>query len=242
MNDVMTQVMGEFFGTLVLVLLGNGIVAGVCLDKTKSNNAGWIAIALAWGLAVTVGVYISGFMSPAHLNPAVTLAMFAVGALEGSLVLPYIAAQFLGAMVAAILLVIHYYPHYKETKDQGAILATFSTGPAIRDTWSNVFGEALGTAVLVIGIMSLGNHDLAPGLAPVLVGAIVVAIGFSLGGTTGYAINPARDLGPRIMHAVLPIPNKGDSDWSYAWIPVVGPILGGVLGALLYNAIIVACA
>ena len=186
MNDVMTQVMGEFFGTLVLVLLGNGIVAGVCLDKTKSNNAGWIAIALAWGLAVTVGVYISGFMSPAHLNPAVTLAMFAVGALEGSLVLPYIAAQFLGAMVAAILLVIHYYPHYKETKDQGAILATFSTGPAIRDTWSNVFGEALGTAVLVIGIMSLGNHDLAPGLAPVLVGAIVVAIGFSSSPTKGW--------------------------------------------------------
>lgn len=238
MQSVMTQFIGELIGTFMLVLLGNGIVAAVVLNKTKSNNAGWLSITIGWGFAVTVAVYISGFLSSAHLNPAVTLAMFATGSMESSLVLPYIAAQFLGAMAAAGVLLLHYYPHYKETKDAGSVLATFSTGPAIRHTWSNVLGEALGTAVLVIGIMSLGKHELTGGLAPIIVGLIVISIGLSLGGTTGYAINPARDLGPRIVHALLPVPNKKDSDWGYAWIPVVGPILGGVVGALLYNAII----
>lgn len=193
---------------------------------------------MGWGIAVTVAVYISGFMSGAHLNPAVTLAMAAIGSLPWSQVVTYLVAQFLGAMLGALVLYLHYYPHWKETKDAGTILACFSTGPAIRHTWSNLLGEALGTAVLVITVMAIGPNKVAAGFGPIIVGFVVMAVGFSLGATTGYAINPARDLGPRIMHALLPIPNKGDSDWSYAWIPVLGPILGGVAGALIYQVIL----
>lgn len=222
---------GELLGTFILVLLGDGVVSACILNKTKAQNSGWIAIVLGWGIAVTVAVYISGFMSGAHLNPAVTLAMAAIGSLPWSQVVTYLVAQFLGAMLGALVLYLHYYPHWKETKDAGTILACFSTGPAIRHTWSNLFGEALGTAVLVITVMAIGPNKVAAGFGPIIVGFVVMAVGFSLGATTGYAINPARDLGPRIMHALLPIPNKGDSDWSYAWIPVLGPILGGVAGA-----------
>nr|WP_278924921.1 MIP/aquaporin family protein [Streptococcus canis] len=229
---------GELLGTFILVLLGDGVVSACVLNKTKAQNSGWIAIVLGWGIAVTVAVYISGFMSGAHLNPAVTLAMAAVGSLPWSQVLIYLVAQFLGAMLGALVLYLHYYPHWKETKDAGTILACFSTGPAIRHTWSNLFGEALGTAVLVITVMAIGPNKVAAGFGPLIVGVVVMAVGFSLGATTGYAINPARDLGPRIMHALLPIPNKGDSDWPYAWIPVLGPILGGVAGALIYQLIL----
>ncbi len=229
---------GELLGTFILVLLGDGVVSACVLNKTKAQNSGWIAIVLGWGIAVTVAVYISGFMSGAHLNSAVTLAMAAVGSLPWLQVLTYLVAQFLGAMLGALVLYLHYYPHWKETKDAGTILACFSTGPAIRHTWSNLFGEALGTAVLVITVMAIGPNKVAAGFGPLIVGFVVMAIGFSLGATTGYAINPARDLGPRIMHALLPIPNKGDSDWSYAWIPVLGPILGGVAGALIYQLIL----
>ncbi|GAA0054914.1 MIP/aquaporin family protein [Streptococcus canis] len=229
---------GELLGTFILVLLGDGVVSACVLNKTKAQNSGWIAIVLGWGIAVTVAVYISGFMSGAHLNPAVTLAMAAVGSLPWSQVLTYLVAQFLGAMLGALVLYLHYYPHWKETKDAGTILACFSTGPAIRHTWSNLFGEALGTAVLVITVMAIGPNKVAAGFGPLIVGVVVMAVGFSLGATTGYAINPARDLGPRIMHALLPIPNKGDSDWPYAWIPVLGPILGGVAGALIYQLIL----
>ncbi|GFG42556.1 MIP/aquaporin family protein [Streptococcus canis] len=229
---------GELLGTFILVLLGDGVVSACVLNKTKAQNSGWIAIVLGWGIAVTVAVYISGFMSGAHLNPAVTLAMAAVGSLPWSQVLTYLVAQFLGAMLGALVLYLHYYPHWKETKDAGTILACFSTGPAIRHTWSNLFGEALGTAVLVITVMAIGPNKVAAGFGPLIVGVVVMAVGFSLGATTGYAINPARDLGPRIMHALLPISNKGDSDWSYAWIPVLGPILGGVAGALIYQLIL----
>ncbi|VHG80627.1 Glycerol uptake facilitator protein [Streptococcus pyogenes] len=218
---------GELLGTFILVLLGDGVVSACILNKTKAQNSGWIAIVLGWGIAVTVAVYISGFMSGAHLNPAVTLAMTAIGSLPWSQVVTYLVAQFLGAMLGALVLYLHYYPHWKETKDAGTILACFSTGPAIRHTWSNLLGEALGTAVLVITVMAIGPNKVAAGFGPIIVGFVVMAVGFSLGATTGYAINPARDLGPRIMHALLPIPNKGDSDWSYAWIPVLGPILGG---------------
>ncbi|EOI9054734.1 MIP/aquaporin family protein [Streptococcus pyogenes] len=218
---------GELLGTFILVLLGDGVVSACILNKTKAQNSGWIAIVLGWGIAVTVAVYISGFMSGAHLNPAVTLAMAAIGSLPWSQVVTYLVAQFLGAMLGALVLYLHYYPHWNETKDAGTILACFSTGPAIRHTWSNLFGEALGTAVLVITVMAIGPNKVAAGFGPIIVGFVVMAVGFSLGATTGYAINPARDLGPRIMHALLPIPNKGDSDWSYAWIPVLGPILGG---------------
>lgn len=229
---------GELLGTFILVLLGDGVVSACILNKTKAQNSGWIAIVLGWGIAVTVAVYISGFMSGAHLNPAVTLAMTAIGSLPWSQVVTYLVAQFLGAMLGALVLYLHYYPHWKETKDAGTILACFSTGPAIRHTWSNLLGEALGTAVLVITVMAIGPNKVAAGFGPIIVSFVVMAVGFSLGATTGYAINPARDLGPRIMHALLPIPNKGDSDWSYAWIPVLGPILGGVAGALIYQVIL----
>ncbi|MFV0557856.1 MAG: MIP/aquaporin family protein [Enterococcus sp.] len=231
----MTELVGEFIGTLILVLLGNGVVAGNVLKHTKEENTGWVAITLGWGLAVTIGVYCAGFLSPAQLNPAVTIAMAATGSLPWGSVAPYILAQFLGAMVAAILVWLHYAPHWKETANAGLVLASFATGPAIRDTKSNFFGEALGTAVLVIGVMAIGPNNVGAGLAPIIVGLIVVAIGLSLGATTGYAINPARDLGPRIMHALLPIANKGESDWGYSWIPVLGPIVGGTVGALLYQ-------
>ncbi|MGX8231209.1 MIP/aquaporin family protein [Streptococcus dysgalactiae] len=229
---------GELLGTFILVLLGDGVVSACILTKTKAQNSGWIAIVLGWGIAVTVAVYISGFMSGAHLNPAVTLAMAAIGSLPWSQVVTYLVAQFLGAMLGALVLYLHYYPHWKETKDAGTILACFSTGPAIRHAWSNLLGEALGTAVLVITVMAIGPNKVAAGFGPIIVGFVVMAVGFSLGATTGYAINPARDLGPRIMHALLPNPNKGDSDWSYAWIPVLGPILGGVAGALIYQVIL----
>lgn len=231
----MVEVYGEAIGTFILVLLGNGVVAGNILNKTKGNNSGWLMITLGWGLAVTIAVYTSGIMGPAHLNPAVTIAMAAVGELPWSSVPGYIIAQMLGAMLASIFVWAHYYPHWEATEDSGTILATFATGPAIRHTPSNVIGEMIGTAVLIIVVMALGPNEMAIGFNPMVVGFVVTSVGLSLGGTTGYAINPARDLGPRIMHAILPIANKGDSDWGYAWVPVVGPILGAVLGAFLYN-------
>lgn len=234
----MKEFIGELLGTFILVLLGNGVVSACLLKKSKAENSGWIAIVLGWGIAVTVAVYISGFLSGAHLNPAVTIAMATLGNISWSLAATYILAQFIGAMLASVVLYLHYYPHWKVTEDSETILACFATGPAIRHTWSNLFGEALGTAVLVITIMAITPNNVAPGLGAIIVGFVIFAVGFSLGGTTGYAINPARDLGPRIIHAILPIPNKGKSDWSYAWIPVVGPIIGGVVGALIYNAVL----
>lgn len=234
----MKEFIGEVLGTFILVLLGNGVVAANVLKKTKSENAGWITIVLGWGIAVMVAVYISGFISGAHLNPAVTIAMTVLGNLSITNAINYIIAQFLGAMLASLVLYLHYYPHWRETADSSTILACFSTGPAIRHTWSNILGEALGTAILVITVMSIAPNNVAPGLGALIVGIVVFAVGFSLGSTTGYAINPARDLGPRIIHAILPLPNKGDSDWEYAWIPVIGPIIGGVLGALLYQFIL----
>ncbi|EFR44472.1 MIP/aquaporin family protein [Streptococcus pseudoporcinus] len=229
---------GELLGTLVLVLLGDGVVAAVCLKKTKAEGSGWIAITLGWGLAVAVPVYMVGFLSGAHLNPAVTIALALTGAFPWGQVLPYIVAQMLGAMLGATLVYLHYYPHWQETKDSATILGCFSTAPAIRHTWSNFLGEAIGTAVLVMTVMSLGPNKLSSGFGPLIVGLVVMAVGFGLGGTTGYAINPARDLGPRLIHALLPIPNKGGSDWSYAWIPVLAPILGGALGAALYQILL----
>ena len=240
MHSEMVQLLGEFLGTFILILLGNGVVSGVVLNKTKATGAGWVAITLGWGFAVMMGVYISGFMSPAHLNPAVTIAMAMIGSFSWSLVFPYIIAQMLGAMVASIILYLRFYPHYAETKNPADILGTFSTGPAIRQTGSNLISEIVGTAVLTTGILAFGQYAITQtsGVSPLLVGAIITAIGLSLGATTGYSLNPARDLGPRIMHAILPIKGKGDSDWSYAWIPVVGPIIGGSLGALIFNMVI----
>lgn len=223
----MNGFIGELIGTFILVLLGNGVVSACILNKTKAQNSGWIAIVLGWGMAVTVAVYVSGFLSGAHLNPAVTIALAAIGKFSWASVPSYVLAQFIGAMLASVALYFHYYPHWTETEDSGTILACFSTGPAIRHTASNLFGEALGTAVLVITVLAIGANDVVSGFGPMIVGFVVLAIGFSLGATTGYAINPARDLGPRLVHAFLPIPHKGSSDWAYAWIPVLGPIIGG---------------
>ena len=234
----MQQMIGEFIGTLILVLLGNGVVAGDVLNKTKSKATGWVLITFGWGFAVTMGVYVSGYLSPAHLNPAVTIGMATAGAITWDLVLPYIAAQMLGAIVGAMLVYLHYKPHYDaSSEDPDGMLATFSTAPGIRDTPSNVFGEALGTFVLVFALLSFGAHIFTDGLNPLVVGVLITSIGMSLGGTTGYAINPARDLGPRIAHQLLPIKNKRDSDWGYSWIPVVGPIIGAVVAAVLFNLI-----
>lgn len=233
------EMLGEFIGTLVLVLLGNGVVSATVLKGTKGTGTGWLYINLGWGFAVTIAVLASGFFSPAHLNPAVTIAMASIGAVSWSVVPGYIIAQILGAMAAQILLYIHYLPHYELTEDKSDVLATFSTAPAQRDTFTNFFGEMLGTAVLVIGVMAMGPNEFTQGFGPFVVGAIVTSIGISLGATTGYAINPARDLGPRIVHQFLPIKGgKRDSDWGYSWIPVLGPIAGGVIGALLYNLVL----
>ncbi|BDD39499.1 MULTISPECIES: MIP/aquaporin family protein [Streptococcus] len=232
------NLIGELLGTFLLVLLGNGVVASCILSKTKAENSGWLTIVLGWGVAVTIAAYASGIFSPAHLNPAVTIAMASIGSLSWTEVPGFLLAQFAGAMLASIVLYLHFYPHWQETKDSATILGTFATGPALRHTPSNLLGEILGTAVLVIGILAIGPNKVSAGLGPIIVGFIVFAVGFSLGSTTGYAINPARDLGPRIIHALLPIPNKGDSDWSYSWIPVVGPILGGIIGAGLYTLLL----
>ena len=232
-----TEFIGELLGTFILILLGNGIVAGNLLDKTKNNNAGWLTITIGWGIAVTMGAFVSGYMSPAHLNPAVTIAFAVAGELPWGSVLPYIAAQMIGAILGAVFVWIQYKDHYDITQDQGAILATFATAPEIYNPVSNLISEAIGTFVLMFGILSFSNYDTFPWAGNLIVGVLIIGIGLSLGGTTGYAINPARDLGPRIAHAFLPIPNKGDSDWKYAFVPVVGPILGAVVAVLVYGLI-----
>ena len=235
MGALGTELLGEFIGTAVLILLGNGVVAGVLLKDTKSNNAGWVAITMGWGIAVAVAAFIAGFMSPAHLNPAVSIGLAINGSFPWASVGPYIVAQFLGAIFGAFLVWLQYKPHYDVTEDKGAILGTFATGPAIYQPVANVISEAIGTFILVFGILAFGKYDMPVGLGTLVVGTLIVGIGLSLGGTTGYAINPARDLGPRIAHFFLPMKNKGDSDWKYAWIPVVGPILGGALAGLLFT-------
>jgi glycerol uptake facilitator protein len=240
--------LAEFIGTLILILLGDGVVAGVLLRYSKAENAGWIVITFAWGFAVAMAVYAVGRISGAHINPAVTLGLASIGAFPWAQVPGYIIAQLLGAFVGAVLVWVHYLPHWKETEDPALKLGVFSTGPAIRNTAANFVAEFIGTVVLVFGVLAIvttfgadvmGDPNLAKAfqtaLPPLLIGFLVVVIGMSLGGPTGYAINPARDLGPRIAHAILPIAGKGDSDWGYSWIPVVGPILGGVVGALLFN-------
>lgn len=233
-TSVGLQVVGEFIGTFVLVLMGNGVVASNSLNRSKGKDGGWITITLGWGAAVTLGVYSSGFLSLAHLNPAVSLAMAVAGEFEWGLVIPYIVGQMAGGIVGAMLVWLHYYPHWAETKDSDAILGSFSTAPAIRSTVSNFMSEMIGTAVLVFLLLAFTRGDFTDGLNPIVVGLLILSIGLSLGGTTGYAINPARDLGPRIAHQILPIKNKGDSDWGYAWIPVVGPLVGGTIAALVY--------
>ena len=228
---------GELMGTMILILLGDGVVAGVLLNKSKAFAGGWIVITLAWGLAVFSGVVVAGPSSGAHLNPAVTLGLAIAGKTPWDQVPMYIIAQFLGAFIGATLVFLHYYPHWAETEDPGLKLAVFATGPAIRNPTWNLVSEIIGTFVLIFVGFSLAN---AGGVNSAIGGGLgwgllVLVIGLGLGGTTGYAINPARDLGPRIMHAVLPIAGKGGSDWEYSWIPVVGPLIGGALGWAVFN-------
>jgi glycerol uptake facilitator protein len=229
----------ELIGTLLLVLLGDGVVANVVLKQTKGHNGGWIVIAAGWGFAVAIAVYVAGWASGGHFNPAVSIALAAVGKLAWGQVPVYLAGQFLGGFLGAVLVWLAYLPHWSQTVDPTAKLGVFATVPAIRHPVGNVICEAIGTAVLLIGVLGISNanNGLAGGLGPYLVGILVFSIGLSLGGPTGYAINPARDLAPRLAHALLPIPAKGDSDWSYAWVPIVGPLAGGVLGALLYQGL-----
>ncbi len=247
----MQSLLAEFVGTMLLVLLGDGVVANVVLNRTKGQNGGWIVITVGWGVAVAMAVYAVGRISGAHLNPAVTVGLAAIGSFNWADVGGYIAAQMAGGFVGAVLVWLMYLPHWQVTPDPGAKLAVFATGPAIRNTSANFIGEVIGTAVLLFGILAIaanaqtlskpGDVDLSfvfsRGLQPLLVGVLILGIGLSLGGPTGYALNPARDLAPRLAHAVLPIPGKGGSDWEYAWIPVVAPVVGGVAGAGLYFVI-----
>jgi len=237
----MNPYLAEFVGTALLILFGDGVVACVLLAKSKGLGGGWIVITTGWGLAVMIAVYAVGTISGGHFNPAVTISLAAIGKFPVAKVAGYIIAQVAGAMFGALLVWLAYLPHWKETPDQGAKLAIFCTGPAIRSTPSNLLCEMIGAASLVFGCLSIpSNSNLsgpgwATGFGPLLVGLLVFAIGLSLGGPTGYAINPARDFGPRLAHAILPIAGKGGSDWGYAWIPIVGPIIGGILGAWTYH-------
>lgn len=231
--------LGEFLGTLVLILLGGGVVAGVVLEKTKAHNAGWIVITAAWCFAVTCGIFVAkAFGAPGALNPVGPLADFVLGKGIVADNLIMIAAEFLGAFCGATLVWLHYLPHWSVTKDQGAKLAVFCTAPAIRSPMANLLSEIIGTFMLVFIASCIGKLKVGD-LEPAMVGMVVWAIGLSLGATTGYAINPARDLGPRLAHAFLPIAGKGGSDWSYAWIPVVGPCIGGVAAALFFKHVVV---
>jgi glycerol uptake facilitator protein len=231
--------LAEVLGTGALILLGDGVVAGVLLAKSKAQNSGWIVITTAWAFAVFTGVVIAGPISGAHINPAVTLGLAVNGATPWAEVPVYWAGQMIGAFIGAVLVFLHYYPHWAETEDANLKLAVFSTGPAIRSYTWNFVSEVIGTFVLMFTIFAFANNmGPAEGLASLgalPVAFLVLVIGLALGGTTGYAINPARDLGPRIAHFLLPIPGKRDSDWSYSWVPVVGPLVGGALAAIVYQ-------
>lgn len=238
----MSPFVAEIIGTMLLIILGDGVVANVLLNQSKGQNSGWIVITAGWGLAVTVAVYSVGWASGGHLNPAVSVALASIGQFPWADVPMYILAQMIGAFLGAVIVWLAYLPHWEITADKAAIRGVFCTAPAIRKLGPNVLTEIIGTFVLIVGVLaipSVKNLDpasgFAKGLGPLLVGLLVFAIGLSLGGPTGYAINPARDLGPRLAHAVLPIREKIDSDWGYAWVPIVGPIIGGVLGALFYK-------
>lgn len=234
----MTPFIGELLGTALLVLLGDGVVANVLLKDTKGSNSGWIVITFGWAMGVFVGVFVVAGVSGAHINPAVTLALAVAGKFAWSNVPVYIVAQMLGGALGAFLVWVQYKSHFDRTDIQSAKLAVFCTAPQIRSTPLNFLSEVIGTFVLVIGVLFMASAEVGLGAVSALpVALLVFAIGLSLGGTTGYAINPARDLSPRLMHHLLPIPNKRDSDWGYAWIAVVGPVVGGIIAALVYMAL-----
>ena len=230
----------EVAGTALLILFGDGVVAGVLLTRSKSQNGGWIVITTGWAIAVIIGVFAATY-SGAHINPAVTVGLASIGAHPWAQVPGYIIAQLLGAFVGAVLVWITYYDHWQETDDPTLKLGVFSTIPQIRNTVPNFITEVIGTAMLLFGVLAIlgatAPFAQAGIIVPLLIGFLVLSIGLSLGGPTGYAINPARDFGPRLAHAVLPIPGKGDSDWSYSWIPIVAPLVGGIIGAVLYSVL-----
>ena len=244
----MSAYLAELLGTMILVFLGDGVVANVLLHKSKGQGGGWMVITTAWGLAVIIAIFCVGRVSGAHLNPAVTVSLAAIGSFPWNQVPGYILAQIVGAFLGAVVVWVLYHPHFAETEDEGLKLAVFSTAPAIRRPVSNFLSEVIGTAILLFGILAIAANaqklatptgvDLSlvfsQGIQPILVGFLVWGIGLSLGGPTGYAINPARDLGPRLAHALLPIAGKGKSDWAYAWIPVIAPLIGGLIGAWLF--------
>lgn len=246
----MNPYLAEIVGTALLILFGNGVVANVVLAKTKGHGSGWIVIAAGWGFGVAIAVYVVGRISGAHLNPAVTVALATTGSFAWSLVPGYVGAQVAGAFLGAVLVYLAYLAHWQETPDARVKLACHCTAPAVRRLGPAFLTEVIGTAVLVFGVLGLGRVALGASepeaawvaavgtwFGPALVGLLVFAIGLSLGGPTGYAINPARDLGPRLAHAVLPIPGKAGSDWGYAWVPVVAPLVGGVAGAKLFTVL-----
>jgi len=240
----MSEFTAELIGTMILVLLGDGVVANVCLKGTKGNSGGWMVITMGWGMAVFTGVMISEPFSGAHLNPAVTISLAAAGHFAAAKIPLFLAAQFLGGAAGALLVWLFYKAHYDVSTDQGAILATFATGPAIRKPILNLLCEVIGTFVLLMAVLHASSPQIAlagdkvrvgmGALGAIPVAFVVIGIGLSLGGTTGYAINPARDLGPRLIHYLVPIPNKGTSDWGYSWVPVVGPLVGALLAALVH--------
>lgn len=240
----MSNFLAELIGTMLLIVLGDGVVANVVLKQTKGHNGGWIVVTAGWAFAVTIAVYCVNSISGAHLNPAVTIAMLVLGKTTFGGALTFIAAQMIGAFLGAIIVWLAYLPHWAATEDKASKLGVFCTIPAIRSPKANLITEIIGTFVLVLGVLAIlrpenllkgSGFDL--GLGPALVGVIVWSIGLSLGGPTGYAINPARDLGPRLAHAVLPIPGKGGSDWGYAWVPIAGPIIGGIIAALFFKMV-----
>ncbi|MBS0615558.1 MAG: aquaporin family protein [Verrucomicrobia bacterium] len=232
----MTIFLGELIGTMLLVLLGNGSVANVLLMKSKGHGGGWIVITAGWGFAVAISVYVVGWMSGGHLNPAVTLGFCLAKKTAWDLFFVYIGAQMLGAIIGAVLVWLAYFPHWQKTLDSHAKLLCFSTSPAIKRPLWNLLCEVIGTAVLLLGVLGvLDTHNqMMPSVTPYVVGILIFSIGLSLGGPTGYAINPARDLGPRIAYTLLPVKGKGKTEWGYAWIPVVGPLLGALLGTAVY--------
>ncbi|WET07724.1 aquaporin family protein [Lentisphaerota bacterium ZTH] len=226
----------EFIGTAILIIFGSGVCAGASLKKSKGQGGGWIVITTGWGFAVALAVYVAGWAGGAHINPAVTLGLAAVGKFSWSLVPGYICAQLLGAITGACIVFLAYKRHFDEETDRDTKLGVFCTAPAIRDYKWNFVSEFIGTAVLLIGLLGIinVNNGISSGIGPFLVGVLIWAIGLSLGSPTGYAINPARDLGPRIAHALLPIKDKRDADWKYALVPILGPVLGGITGSLIY--------
>ncbi|WP_433700057.1 MIP/aquaporin family protein [Nocardiopsis sp. CA-288880] len=240
--------LAEFVGTAILILLGGGVVAGVSLARSKALNGGWIVVTFGWGMAVAMAVYVVGSTSGAHINPAVTLGLASIGEFAWAQVPGYMLAQLGGAFTGAVLVYLAYFAHWKATDDPEAKLGVFSTSPGVRNPVANLVTEIIGTAMLLLGVLGIGANSgfvsegdvdlgglFTNGIAPLMIGLLVLAIGLSLGGPTGYAINPARDLGPRLAHALLPIPGKGGSDWGYSWIPVVGPLVGGVIGAWIWK-------